>query len=726
MYIIELLWTGQYSSFWFFEWILYIFFCFFFITFWVFSLNIYFNENWKSRKSLLLWVLSILLVFLLSFIPALTYHFYDIQIQRAGQILSNEWQNYKWYTDSKVFLLERAFYSKIKRWENIDVELFKKIFDSTPEEYFWEKIANYTDSRFSSATNSSKIGDKANVILDLAEIENRVVSESHFQVLETIYKFNFSNLSDENQEVIINFETPSKYSVVSGLRLWLDLQLLWQIAPRWAARQVYEDSLRRNIDPALIEKIGLNTYNLRVFPIPSRQDIKSQWKQIVAVTILTPILTNKENVTYSPKFSFINLKFNENSWIHSKIYNEWKLIKEDIVKNTEIEKYLTQEHTIGFDSKINSGLGEFCINEDLSNILKQSNISFVSWSINLDKTSIFFDNSKSAERDWVGKYYEEIYSKLKNFWWAINDVDLYSYNFYINKILSANDIKFWWYSDIDGVIDYIINNKISNQRIVLVTDDDNFNYSTIENKSRDYTSLLSNQISIIKIGKKIKSYKQDINNIMSATNWNIYEVSSSEDINSTISKIFDIKKLTNEQNECTSIENEDNFNKIQAAYISNILLANIKNDSDWQNIADLQTQIAQKYNIINQFNSFIALETQSQQEDLEQYKNENSKYDSTYSNNEWSFNNKNFSGMTPWGMMPMRSGTFSGRETSAMIGQNISSFGAIKWSLKSFSYSEQFNWRVSLSFLWLLMFFIYLVELYSFVAFIINYKKWGK
>jgi hypothetical protein len=64
------------------------------------------------------------------------------------------------------------------------------------------------------------------------------------------------------------------------------------------------------------------------------------------------------------------------------------------------------------------------------------------------------------------------------------------------------------------------------------------------------------------------------------------------------------------------------------------LLANIKNDSDWQNIADLQTQIAQEYNIINQFNSFIALETQSQQEDLEQYKNENSKYDSTYSNNE--------------------------------------------------------------------------------------------
>jgi hypothetical protein len=97
--------------------------------------------------------------------------------------------------------------------------LFQKLYDSTPEEYFGESIANYTDSRTSFGTNASNIGENAKVILSLAEIENRVQTGSLFQVLETTYRFNFVNSSDTNQEVIIDFEAPTKYSVISSLRL---------------------------------------------------------------------------------------------------------------------------------------------------------------------------------------------------------------------------------------------------------------------------------------------------------------------------------------------------------------------------------------------------------------------------------------------------------------------------------------------------------------------------
>jgi hypothetical protein len=49
---------------------------------------------------------------------------------------------------------------------------------------------------------------------------------------------------------------------------------------------------------------------------------------------------------------------------------------------------------------------------------------------------------------------------------------------------------------------------------------------------------MSNQISVIKIGNKIKSYKPEINNILSATNGNIYQITSEDDINPVIAKIF--------------------------------------------------------------------------------------------------------------------------------------------------------------------------------------------
>jgi len=45
--------------------------------------------------------------------------------------------------------------------------LFNKIFDSTVEQYFGEKVANYIGNSRSFATDVSKIGEKSNVVLSL-------------------------------------------------------------------------------------------------------------------------------------------------------------------------------------------------------------------------------------------------------------------------------------------------------------------------------------------------------------------------------------------------------------------------------------------------------------------------------------------------------------------------------------------------------------------------------
>jgi hypothetical protein len=47
-------------------------------------------------------------------------------------------------------------------------------------------------------------------------------------------------------------------------------------------------------------------------------------------------------------------------------------------------------------------------------------------------------------------------------------------------------------------------------------------------------------------------------------------------------------------------------------------------------IARQQTDIAEKYHIVNQYNSLIALETQAQQNDLNRYNNQSDKYSVEY------------------------------------------------------------------------------------------------
>lgn len=84
----------------------------------------------------------------------------------------------------------------------------------------------------------------------------------------------YHNITHERQEVLYYFNLPES-AVLTGV--WLgtspdrNQRFAYQIAPRGAAQQVYQEEKARRRDPALLEQIGPRQYRLRVFPIETDQ-----------------------------------------------------------------------------------------------------------------------------------------------------------------------------------------------------------------------------------------------------------------------------------------------------------------------------------------------------------------------------------------------------------------------------------------------------------------------
>ena len=59
-------------------------------------------------------------------------------------------------------------------------------------------------------------------------------------------------------------------AVVSSFTMWVDGQVLeGRILDAGEARAIYEDYVRRAIDPALLEYVGRNTLSARIVPVPA-------------------------------------------------------------------------------------------------------------------------------------------------------------------------------------------------------------------------------------------------------------------------------------------------------------------------------------------------------------------------------------------------------------------------------------------------------------------------
>jgi putative PEP-CTERM system integral membrane protein len=86
----------------------------------------------------------------------------------------------------------------------------------------------------------------------------------------------YENQTTEDEEIFYYFSLPES-AVITGL--WLGEtesksdRYPFQVSPRGAAQQVYNEQVRRQVDPALLEQVGPRHYRLRVYPIPARRTI---------------------------------------------------------------------------------------------------------------------------------------------------------------------------------------------------------------------------------------------------------------------------------------------------------------------------------------------------------------------------------------------------------------------------------------------------------------------
>ncbi|MGK7924906.1 MAG: TIGR02921 family PEP-CTERM protein [Spirulina sp.] len=143
----------------------------------------------------------------------------------------------------------------------------------------------------------------------------------------------YQNQTPNQQEIFYSFSLPES-AVLTGV--WLGetsdrvSRYVYQISPRGAAQQVYNDQVRERVDPALLEQVGPRQYRLRAFPIPPRRVVEGELQTPEMHLWLTyqvlqkdrgwafPQLAEKRNIFWTQKTKrFLNGKKQRrsNNWL---------------------------------------------------------------------------------------------------------------------------------------------------------------------------------------------------------------------------------------------------------------------------------------------------------------------------------------------------------------------------------------------------------------------------
>jgi Ca-activated chloride channel family protein len=102
-------------------------------------------------------------------------------------------------------------------------------------------------------------------------------------VVRTSVDQEFENLTGRRIQADYIFPIPQG-AVLDDFAMWVgDKKLTAEVLPAAEARKIYEDIVRRQMDPALLEYIGNNAFRARVFPIEpgERKRIKLSYSQVL-------------------------------------------------------------------------------------------------------------------------------------------------------------------------------------------------------------------------------------------------------------------------------------------------------------------------------------------------------------------------------------------------------------------------------------------------------------
>lgn len=110
----------------------------------------------------------------------------------------------------------------------------------------------------------------------------------------------FENVGSQTIEASLYFPLPDA-AAISGLTLLVDgKELPGKLLPKDEARRIYEETVRRQRDPALLEYMGQGLYQTSVFPIPARatRKVEIRYTQLLVkdsglIDLSLPLGTNK-------------------------------------------------------------------------------------------------------------------------------------------------------------------------------------------------------------------------------------------------------------------------------------------------------------------------------------------------------------------------------------------------------------------------------------------------
>jgi Vault protein inter-alpha-trypsin./von Willebrand factor type A domain. len=113
------------------------------------------------------------------------------------------------------------------------------------------------------------------------------------QIAVTHVDQTFKNESAVRMEGIFIFPLPDN-AIVTELALWINGQrVVGSVMESDTARSVYQNTVRRSIDPALLEYLGNNIFKLSVFPIEANGNAMSERRIEITYAELLPLSTNQ-------------------------------------------------------------------------------------------------------------------------------------------------------------------------------------------------------------------------------------------------------------------------------------------------------------------------------------------------------------------------------------------------------------------------------------------------
>ncbi|HYT92809.1 MAG TPA: VIT domain-containing protein, partial [Gemmataceae bacterium] len=144
----------------------------------------------------------------------------------------------------------------------------------------------------------------------LAMLSHQVQINIEDQVAVTRVEQVFRNHTDRQLEATYVFPVPKGASVQKFL-MWVDgKELPGELVEAAKARQIYTDIVQRTLDPGLLEQIGNDLLQLKVFPIPPRKDQKVvvQFTSVAAadsgvVEYVYPLKTDAKATSTLEKFA---------------------------------------------------------------------------------------------------------------------------------------------------------------------------------------------------------------------------------------------------------------------------------------------------------------------------------------------------------------------------------------------------------------------------------------